>query len=54
MPACRQTGLINPPYTLFNCSQILRGCLFASYVHRTIKEGGSVKAFGRKSGGSAT
>ncbi len=38
---------LNP---LFNCSQILRGCLFASYVHRTIKEGGSVKAFGKEIG----
>jgi len=38
------------PYPLFICSQILRGCLFASYMHRTIKEGGSVKAVGKEIG----
>jgi len=31
-----------------------KGRLFASYVRSTIKEGGSVKAFGQKSGGSVT
>ncbi|GEM_PF-3512220 len=34
--------------------QILRGVRLVSFVHGTMKEGGSVKAFDRKSGGYMT
>jgi len=42
------------PVFFGHCLPNFKGRLFASYVRSTIKEGGSVKAFERKSGGSAT
>ncbi|RIV69376.1 hypothetical protein D2U88_13330 [Flagellimonas aequoris] len=44
----------NSPLFFGHCFPNFKGRLFASYVRSTIKEGGSVKAFGLKSGGSAT
>lgn len=50
----QQTGLKISPLFFGFCFPNFKGRLFASYVRSTIKEGGSVKVFGMKSGGSMT